>query len=392
VINLKYRHVFLSTLCLLYKKTAMWNAKRSILIAMLICVVTVPVSILFMLSLPVPIVAAGSPDAREVLRRFTKARKNLSSYIVKGHLKSTYRYTGFDGTGVSHTKFECRYDGNRVKNIAYCWGDVGIRGRGTKEEDALYVSTLWDGETAYSFTKSHRGTNVKMSDKDSPGDYSKRAPESFKGSSFGIVMGYHRGDKVPIGELFLGSSVKLQLRDKRSNVRGVHCYVLEADVPKYGKYTVWIDPVHDYHIARIRCQRGPGDRMGSEGNLLILKEGAIRKDSYEVLEFEKKRGAWFPKICKWKTYYTFPGHKSIGERELTFSEISLDPDHDALGSFLPDDIPNGSVVRLLSLPHSMKFVWQDGKVVDKDGREVDTDKLIKAESQKVKKRKLKRKK
>jgi hypothetical protein len=242
---------------------------------------------------------------------------------------------------------------------------------------------LWDGQTAYSFTKSKthnkdKGT-LKMSDKGNPGDYSKRAPESFKNSSFGIVMGYHHGDKVPIGELFLGSSVKLRLRGGRSNVNGVGCYVLEADVPKYGKYTVWIDPVHDYHIARIRCRRGPGDRMGSEGHLLILKEGAIRTDSYEVLEFEKKGGAWFPKICKWKKYYTFPGYKSIDERDLTFSEISLYPDHDALGSFLPDDIANGCDVMLLSLPYSMKFVWRDGQVVDEKGQVVFDSKTKKAE-------------
>jgi len=355
-----------------------------------------PVIILCMLSVSVPIVAAGSPDARdarEVLRRFTEARKNLNSFIVKG--SSTRRSTTTrSGKGVKYSAFEVRFDGNRVKNIAYHWGDIGPD-RNVKEKDAHYNMNLWDGETAYSFNKSKthnkgKGT-LKMSDKDNPGDYTKRAPESFKGSAFGIVMGYHIGDTVRIGELFLRPSTKLRLRDKRSNLRGVHCYVLEADVPKYGKYTVWIDPVHDYHIARIRVQRGPGDRMGSEGHLLILKEGAIRKDSYEVLEFEKKGGAWFPKICKWKRYYTFPGYKSINERDLTFSEISLDPDHDTLGSFLPDDIANGCDVMLLSLPSSMKFVWQDGRVVDKDGREVDVDKLIKAESQKVKKRKLKRK-
>lgn len=359
-----------------------------------------PVSILCMLSVSVPIVAAGSPDARdarEVLRRFAEARKNLNSFIVKG--SSTRRSTTTrSGKGVMYCAFEHRYDGNRVKNIAYCWGDIGPD-RNVKEKDAHYYMNLWDGETAYSFTKSKthnkgKGT-LKMSDKDNPGDYSKRAPEPFKGSAFGIVMGYHHGDKVPIGELFLGSSVKLQLGDKRSNLRGVDCYVIQADVPGKGNYTVWIDPVHDYHIARIRCRRGPGDRMGSEGNLLILKEGAIRTDSYEVVEFEKKRGAWFPKICKWKKYYTFPGYKSIDEKDLTFSEISLDPDHDALGSFLLDDVANGSNVVLKALPTRMeflnRFVWEDGKVVDKDGREVDVDKLIKAESEKVKKRKPKRK-
>ena len=84
-------------------------------------------------------------------------------------------------------------------------------------------------------------------------------------------------------------------------------------------------------------------------------------------------------------------HQSSWEKEVSFSMITLNPDRDALGSFLPDDIPNGCDVRLLSLPPSKKFVWQNGKVVDKDGREVDVDKLIKAESEKVKNPKPKRK-
>jgi len=347
-----------------------------------------PVSILCMLSVSVPIVAAGSPDARdarEVLRRFTEARKNLNSYVVKG--SSTRRSTTTrSGKGVMYSTFENRFDGDRVKSSSLYWGDINSRERGIKEKDANYQMNLWDGETAYSFTKSNsykKGIgSLSMSDKDNPGEYSKyskRASESFKGSVFGSVMGYHHGDKVPIGELFLGSSVKLQLRDKRSNLRGVDCYVLEADVPKYGKYTVWIDPVHDYHIARIRVQRGPGDRMGSESNSLIVKEVAIHKYSYEVLKFEKKGGAWFPKIFKVKRYHTFPGYKSNSQRDFTFSKITLNPDHDALGSFLPDDIDNGSEVRLLSLPVKMKYIgvffWRDGKVVDKNGREVDLKKI-----------------
>jgi len=327
-----------------------------------------------MLYVSAPTVAAGFPDAgdaREVLRRFAEARKNLKSYIVKGHMKSTYSYTGFKGIGTMYTNAEWRFDGNRVKHITRIWGDININDRNIKKENADYWMDLWDGQTKYNFAKSdnhNKGIGgLRISDKGTPGDYSKRAAELFKGSSVGAVMGYHYGDKVPIGELFLGSSVKLQLRDKRSNLRGVDCYVIQADVPGKGDYTVWIDPVHDYHIARIRVQRGPGDRMGSESRPLILQEGAIRKDSYEVLEFEKKGGAWFPKICKSKRYGASPGYKSIGEKDLTFSMITLDPDHDALKSFTTDDIPNGCDVRLRSLPPSTKFVWQDGKVVDNQG-------------------------
>jgi len=354
----------------------MCNSKKQVLIAMLICVVSVSIA------------AAGSldaVDAGEVLRRFTEARKNLNSFIVKGSSTNSSTTTR-SGKGVMYSTFEYRFDGERVKNCCFHWGDIGNRGKGTKKKDAHYQMNLWDGQTAYSFTKSpdnNKGTsNLSMSDKDNPGEYSKyskRAPESFKGSAIGAVMGYHHGDKVAIGKLLSGSSVKLRLPDKKSKLRGADCYVLQADVPKYGKYTLWIDPVHDYHIARIQVQRGPGDRMGSDSNLLILEKGRIMKYSYEVLKFEKKTGAWFPKICKTKKYDTFPGYKSSSEIDITFSEITLNPDHDALGSFLPDDVENGSTVRILSLPVKMKFLdrffWQDGKIVDKDGWQINLKKI-----------------
>ena len=69
----------------------------------------------------------------------------------------------------------------------------------------------------------------------------------------------------------------------------------------------------------------------------------------------------------------------------------IDPDHDALGSFLPDDITNGSTVVLVTGETSLRFSWQNGAVVDKDGREVEVDRPIKAESEKVKKPEPKRK-
>ena len=173
------------------------------------------------------------------------------------------------------------------------------------------------------------------------------------------------------------------------------CYVLDADVPGDGKYTVWIDPVHDYHITRMLIEKGSGDRIGNDYQHIFLKEDGRYKYSYEVLEFEKTEGEWFPKKYKMRKNSKNGGHFSRYERIASFTMITINPDHDALGSFLPDDIPNGSNVNLKALPGRMEFLnrffWQDGKVVDKDGREVDVDKLIKAESQKVKKRKPKRK-
>ena len=102
-----------------------------------------------MLSVSVPIVAAGSPDARdarEVLRRFAEARKNLKSYIVKAHQKSTFSYPAFKGIGTSYTNFEGRFDGNRVKHTTRIWGDININDRNIKKENADYWMDLWDAD------------------------------------------------------------------------------------------------------------------------------------------------------------------------------------------------------------------------------------------------------
>ena len=67
----------------------------------------------------------------------------------------------------------------------------------------------------------------------------------------------------------------------------------------------------------------------------------------------------------------------------------LDPDHDSLGSFFPDDITNGSTVVLVTGETGLRLRWQNGAVVDKDGREV--YRPVKAESEKAGKPKPKRK-
>ena len=304
-------------------------------------------------------------NAKQVLDQFTESRKDLNSFIVKARTDSTFTYPEFNGVGVNHANSEFRYDGNRVKNIAYNWGDIGVRDRDVKEEDAHYVMNLWNGETAYSFTKSEthnkgKGT-VRISEKGdgNPRSYSRIAPESFKQTHFGGVMGYPMGETAPIGELFSRPSTKLGLRRERGNVNGVDCYVVEADVPEHGKFTVWIDPVHDFHIARVRVLRESGDHFYTQ----VLKKTAVRKELYEVLEFEKQGDAWFPKTCKIKKDYKSDTYQHQTEKKVTFTMINLNPDHDALGSFLPDDITNGCDVRLLSLPSTVKFTWQDGELI-----------------------------
>ena len=67
-------------------------------------------------------------------------------------------------------------------------------------------------------------------------------------------------------------------------------------------------------------------------------------------------------------YEKIYSHKKI-------TEFIINPDHEALGSFKHDFIPNGARVRLAGVS-GITYTWQDGKVFDKDGHEVDIKNLI----------------
>ena len=117
--------------------------------------------------------------------------------------------------------------------------------------------------------------------------------------------------------------------------------------------------------------------------------------TYEVLRFQQIEDSWFPLKCKWKKKNCFDGSMgtkgivSKSESIISITNIVLNPDHDALKSFVPDDIPDGAYVKISNFPISPHNIWRDGKIVDANGHEPDLDKLIE-DRKKPKKRKAKR--
>ncbi|GAG20694.1 unnamed protein product, partial [marine sediment metagenome] len=175
---------------------------------------------------------------------------------------------------------------------------------------------------------------------------------------------------------------------KMEKINGSDCFVIVADT-KYGKYKIWLDPNHGYHIAKAVVERGPGDFVQAT-NYTHLKG---TKDAHIIqnTRFKKFDGIWIPIESTFIRNVKYPKDdwcKNRSHKKVT--EVILNPDHEALSSFVPDDIKNGARVGVVGVK-GIRYRWQDGKVVDKDGREVDVDKLIKAESEKVKKPKPKRK-
>ena len=185
-------------------------------------------------------VQADSPDAKEVLRRFAEARKNLTSFIVEMEGETTFDYPAFSWRGKRYTKNDVRFDGARGRISANMWGDINIAYPNVSKDQPQYISRLWDGENLYSYgqrTKISEPDMVTMSRSKDPKGIRKEYTSFVQESMVpGLWMGYNRGDNGKrIDEVF-GSAEHLELRQE--NLGGVDCYVIDAAVKGKSKYTL----------------------------------------------------------------------------------------------------------------------------------------------------------
>ena len=165
-------------------------------------------------------------------------------------------------------------------------------------------------------------------------------------------MGICGGDYDRIDSI-LRKADNISLRQKTERVGNSQCYVIDA-VTKRGKYMVWIDPEHGYNIAKIELQKRKGDLIGSServkiGMLFLL----------ENVRFEKTDDVWVPVEADMKQYQD--DRISIIKWHHKRTKMTLNPDHDALGSFVADDISDGTTVKVLGYPRI--YEWQNGNTV-----------------------------
>jgi len=329
--------------------------------------------------------------ALDLLDKSTKKRNRFPALIVE------YEITSKWSNHTRYKKFECRVDKNRGSLRWYMWGYVSNLYPNVSKDRPQYYSKLWDGQNYYSYGCVPPGPgNVSTIRKK---DISKKweGLERVVGWPVALMMGYKPGDNKRIHER-LGRAQHIRLRKKKEKIGTANCYVIDAVVRGHGKYKLWIDPVHDYHIAKIHVRKEEGDYKSAYGGKKLPKNSYIDK-TYEVLSWQQIGGSWFPSRYKQKGRNF--GERGLGKtnRIVSITNIILNPDHDALKSFVPDDIPNGAYVTIIDFPiepHNIwrngefvtnaHFIWQDGKFMDEKGQEVDLDKLIE-NSKKAKKRK-----
>lgn len=349
----------------------MRKAKRTILIAMLI------------LAGFVPVCSAGTsrskakltkPTAFELLDKYAETQDKLQSFIVKFERTPYYASTSLTGRlprvkqGQAGGFVEDRFDGKRSKHLFRMWGHVGMSPEYTPKDKAKYGSRLWDGETFFQYGGQEKHESFPFGSVTQITNFKDNIEEGRKTFCHARLnlRGYFYGDYERVDSI-LQDADTISVRDNTQSVGGSDCYVIDA-VTKHGRYMLWIDPEHGYNIAKAIARKTRGD-LFSHG---ILKAKERIYFTLKNVHFEKIDDVWVPiEADTYSSRNWSKGEfwKSSGHIKRT--EFILNPDHDALGSFLPDDIRDGAKISYINGVRTRGYTWRNGGPVDENDRKVD---------------------
>jgi hypothetical protein len=250
------------------------------------------------------------------------------------------------------------FDKNRASSRSLSWGRMNSRSTFTKDKP-YYDIELWDGQTHFQYTEVHGepvGLNIEKGE-------TKYMREGIIKQSYSIFSGYYYPFDGRVDRL-LRKARGLSVRRTTEKVGRSPCYVIDGVYEK-DKYTIWIDPQHGYHIAKAVVERPRSNVQG-----LHSFRGEIKN-----VRFKKIDRKWVPVSANLVNRFDYQnGHYCTGSYHFKVTEIVFNPDHNALGSFVPDDIKNGAkMLFYIGSPHRPyypQYIWsREAKfVADRKGR------------------------
>jgi len=300
----------------------------------------------------------------ELLDKYAATQDNLQSFILKSETSQTTNYTAIRTIVEPRAITEVRYDGDRCFVEMLQWGKRRINSKEfIPKKEADCVRYLWDGKWSLTYTDSEKGAEydkaiINMSRK----SHNKSMSTSLDYGSF--LRGFLHGGKKGRIDSILRKENSTSVRTGMEKIGESDCYVIEADT-KHGKYTLWVDPSHGYNIAKAEIQR-------SEIQYYNNRNGNAHKDvrqsvSMKDIRFKKVQDVWIPVEGHIESGTYSPGRDVLQEVHHVVTDIILNPDHDALGSFDTDFIRNGALVIVRGVK-GITYRWQGGKIVDTNGK------------------------
>jgi hypothetical protein len=194
----------------------------------------------------------------------------------------------------------------------------------------------------------------------------------------GMALEGYDDQGKPIWQIIEKESYNFWIRDSMEVVDEYQTHVLEANT-KYGHYTLWVDPDYGFNARRIIVHRTGDDLMDGKpvsspppklppgvkpGHPWVpLTEYLLVLDSVKI---EKVGDVFLPTqgvITITRIYSN--GEKVINRKTYKRTNIDLNPDFEAIPEAFVLDVPDGTRVVDMEAP-SIKYIWQNGKVVHAD--------------------------
>ena len=317
-----------------------------------------------------PAFAVEKLSVSELLDKYAANQSKLKSFVIKSELKETsITEDGTDSRSMIKSKIiEFRYedDGGNFRAY-YCPKDVhsGVDGSLVPADRQNRYLYLWDRKRYIEHYKEQTLNDSNVFVSFNTKDMKDAITRGYFGA--GSVLGFLYGD-VERFDSILKQADSTSVRDELERVGSGDCYVIDAKT-KHGTYTIWLDTEHDYGIAKAYVHRGPKDlRWGRP--LDSYKFAPYDSDTFSIrnVRFESKEDIWVPMEADFRIDSKGPNSAETIDIHHWVTDLLLNPDHDALGSFVPD-IENGTSVRIQEAP-GIRYTWQEGMkfVVDeRDG-------------------------
>jgi beta-lactamase regulating signal transducer with metallopeptidase domain len=321
------------------------------------------------------VLGAGPPTVDELLARYAQTQQRLKSYIAKTEVslpgKTITLLSGqvIPNEGIPPAATEIRTDGSRFHICEENPTAFVVPKTVFLPNDAQGRSWVWDGQVYYFYGHKTRQYAEEFA-RQHMQDMQERDRQQFihrAASGTGVIYADVQGprtkkmidDRRPgtLGYPDWASIVKdaetVKVREKNETVGGSPCHVLEARKGPL-QWTLWIDPAHGHHIAKM-----DQTRQGKP---------ALKMLNVWNVKFQLVSGVWVPM----ENDFQYSNLGGLGFEEQTHFKVvqlTVNPDHEALKSFVPTPVEGAGVwIRgATGIDGKQAFTWQRGKIVDDKG-------------------------
>jgi hypothetical protein len=273
----------------------------------------------------------------ELLDKYAENQDKLKSFICKWEASTELNallteppYTALSGKSkkVRWTEFRC--DGGRYSEKFSTWGNIRSVNDFVRKERAPYNSQLWDGQRFFNYvamTNQPGRLGIYGDVNELPKAMQIEHKCNLAGLNAILIRGFYPIDNERVDSA-LRKMQSVSVRDKTEKINGSECYVIDAE-DSSKKCTIWLDPECGYNIAK-------GQLQYKDSDLFLSREN---------IRFEKIDGFWIIAEAVVKRIQKFRNGDFTDDAIVCkLIEIKINPDHEGLSSFLPDDILNGTTV------------------------------------------------